>query len=294
MSDTNNPKSTTPIAVTKNSTHHHHHQNNNRKSSLTTGTIETSKFNNPKFDHINNPLEAYCNTKTNPGEEGSLFFYHHEPIQYMPNYDTVHQIPGKYNTIGPSTKHGGSGGTVAGDDRHHDIDVDPRSQKFELNKYYSSTCNLKQHQPLQHHQPSHQQQHAYHKTSSNTMIDGQYFSNSLINFNYPASLNYHQFVDATDASNAPYLQFQNADGELALLDGAGMYGSKHHIGASGGAGGSGKLHSHMHHGDSQNHLQQVNGSNSNIPWRHRQCPSVGSSSSSTSIASKFRSKILSI
>lgn len=71
-----------------------------------------------------------------------------------------------------------------------------------------------------------------------------------------------------------------------------MYGSKHHIGASGVAGSSGKLHSHMHHGDSQNHLQQVNGSNSNIPWRHRQCPSVGSSSSGTSIASKFRSEIL--
>lgn len=172
----------------------------------------------------------------------------------MPNYDTVHHIPGKYNTIGPSTKYSNS---------HTD-----RTNKFELNKYYaSSTCNLK---PYQHN----------NKTSSNNLIDGQYFSNSLMNFNYPSALNYHQFVDNNTSSNAPYLQFQNMEGDLSMM-GGGLYGSKHHIAKH--------HHPHHHHAEQTHHMhqQQINGSNNNIPWRHRQCPSIGSSSSSTSITSAY-------
>lgn len=106
------------------------------------------------------------------------------------------------------------------------------------------------------------------------------FQISVINFNYRSFLNYHQY-DTNSVSNAPYLQFQNTDGDLTMMGGG--YGSKHHIGS--------KLHLHHHHHhhhgslsaiDQQNQ-QQINGSNSNIPWRHRQCPSIGSSSSSTSI-----------
>lgn len=48
------------------------------------------------------------------GKENEVFFYHHEPGSFIPNYDTLSYTTGKYNTIGP---------TVGG-------------------KMHASTCNL--------------------------------------------------------------------------------------------------------------------------------------------------------
>lgn len=35
------------------------------------------------------------------GKENEVFFYHHEPAAFIPNYDTLGYATGKYNTIGP-------------------------------------------------------------------------------------------------------------------------------------------------------------------------------------------------
>lgn len=34
-------------------------------------------------------------------KENEVFFYHHEPANFIPNYDTISYTTGKYNTIGP-------------------------------------------------------------------------------------------------------------------------------------------------------------------------------------------------
>lgn len=157
-------------------------------------------------------------------DEESLFFYHHEPNQYMPNYDTLHHIPGKYNTIGPIK-------SCRNDTSKYDSN----------NKFHSSTCNLK----------------PFHKSTNNLMMNGRYFTNSLTNFHYP-SFNYHHYGNG----HSPYIQFQNIDGDMDLPPLMGM-GCEHHVSVK-----------------QQGH----------IPWKHRQCPSIASSSSVSTITSEFSNK----
>lgn len=267
--------------------------NNTSTSNCSKSAIDTKQYNShlkqPQQEqyepHSTTPppppppksIEQYNNCQTKNGvpcDEDSLFFYHHEPIQYMPNYDTVvHNIPGKFNTIGPSSKYYNYQNQSK---RHH------HHQSSDMTKFYESTCNLQ----------------SIHNKSSNSLINGhQYFSNSLINFNYPqSSLNYHQFVDQTTneaaaVANSQYLQFQNVDGDLSTMMATGVYGSKLHLATKHHQPQTMHHHHHHHHhndGDGDlMHQQQLSNSTQNIPWRHRQCPSIGSSSSGTSIASEY-------
>ncbi|KAG4072428.1 hypothetical protein HA402_004360 [Bradysia odoriphaga] len=188
---------------------------NNHKNKLSSAkmTVENkNKFDqNDGYNCMNNkPITA-------DKDEESLFFYHHEPNQYMPNYDTLHHIPGKYNTIGPIKSYRNDTG------------------KYDSNnKFHSSTCNLK----------------PFHKSTNNLMMNGRYFTNSLTNFHYPP-FNYHHYGNG----HSPYIQFQNIDGDMDLPPLMGI-GCDHHVSVK-----------------QQGH----------IPWKHRQCPSIASSSSVSTI-----------
>lgn len=145
-----------------------------------------------------------------------------------------------------------------------DFHIPAKFNTIGSSKYYHNACELNKYPSTcafnDSHTDSTQQHHQHHKSSNDSLLDGRYFSNSLTNFNYP-SLQQRHFADPY---SSPYTQFQNADPDLAMVD-----DHQYHSNLS------------IKHPDQQQ--QQFGGP---IPWRHRNCPSVGSNSSGTSFTSK--------
>lgn len=152
------------------------------------------------------PDENYYQCAKNK-ENSTFFLYHHEPPQYVPNFETQN-FPAKFNTIGPSKCR----------------DKSPHLN----NKYHSSQCDLNQ-------------------FDSNNLLNGRYFSSSLNNFP-------HSHYNST-----PYTQFNGVGGSTIIGD---SFASMTTAGTP-------------------------NKQQAGMPWKHRPCPSRGSSSSGTSSTRKF-------
>lgn len=117
----------------------------------------------PPFYFDDNHFQHHCITNTGQSitgpnnKENELFFYHHEPANYIPNnYDHFSAFggphAGKYNTIGS----------------HHSIN----------SKYHGSACNVNH----------------FH---DNNLLSGHHFSTSLSNFSQTNPHAYHQFHSGT-------------------------------------------------------------------------------------------------
>lgn len=245
--------------------------------------------------------------QTDTDAEDNLFFCHYEPQQVISSTcGTYHHFPHrqnaiKYNTIAMSNHRPRTSSTA-----NYELSqmADPNFPN--TNNYPSNPCG---HQP----QPS-LPTHSAYKTKSNSVLslsDLQLpFINSLINYDYPPNdylihnaqclpddhfANYNTRVRNTDelAGSTDIINDVGRPGSSSTNDS--YYASKLFGDADAGIlscklGGEQGVYrsdcSGLNNGGMSH--QQQDGSNNNIPWRHRQCPSVGgSSSSSTSIMSEF-------
>lgn len=163
--------------------------------------------------------ENYLQHLQNKESNNSFYLYHQEPPQYPQSFESQQQnIPGKFNTIGPSSCR----------------------TKIHANKYHTSNCNLNQ-------------------FDNSNLLNGRYFSNSMTNFNFNQS---HGHYNKPTYNNQYHGLGIGGGGNTTLIGDS--YNSMTSIGTP------------------KQQIQQQKG----MPWRHRQCPSTGSSSSGTSTTRK--------
>ncbi|CAD7079915.1 unnamed protein product [Hermetia illucens] len=177
--------------------------------------------------------------------DNSMFLYHHESPQYAPNFDN-RPYSGKFNTIGPSS-------------------------------YFSKHFNR---------QPLGKACNTTNGTfpSGNSLSNGRYFSQSFSNFSFSGHLNnptndgYQWHQHSQDLCATPYTQFKTPVKGLSCSFGEStlMNSSYTTLGSST----SGGIKEKLHHQQQQQPRQQA-GLTGSMPWKHRQCPSRGSSSSGT-------------
>jgi hypothetical protein len=177
--------------------------------------MPAAKTNNPAEINANNCQSSklayplfFCDDQSrqlyNPGpvvgtvggtldEKNSVYFYHHEPPNYLPNYDNISvKYPDKYSTMPPIGSECPAG-------------VIPLQQfNIPLSKVHASTCNLN------------------NQLNSSNLISSHHFSNSLNNFNMMDAQiqNYYNF-------NPSFTQLPSSRG-----GGGPPYGSSSIIGSS--------------------------------------------------------------
>jgi hypothetical protein len=116
-----------------------------------TNSCQSSKLAYPLFfcDDQNRQLYGASND-----EKNSVYFYHHEPPTYLPNYDNISsKYPDKYSTMPPPPTECGANIIPL---QHFNIPI---------SKVHASTCNLN------------------NQFNSSNLINSHHFSNSLNNFN---------------------------------------------------------------------------------------------------------------
>ncbi|KAG5676059.1 hypothetical protein PVAND_005913 [Polypedilum vanderplanki] len=131
----------------------------NNPVEINANNCQSSKIAYPLFfcDDQNRQL-AYNPASVGVGsgldEKNSVYFYHHEPPTYLPNYDNIStKYPDKYSTMPPIGSECPAG-------------VIPLQQfNIPMSKVHASTCNLN------------------NQLNSSNLISNHHFSNSLSNFN---------------------------------------------------------------------------------------------------------------
>lgn len=129
----------------------------------------------------------------NIDEKNSVYFYHHEPPTYLPNYDNISsKYPDKYSTMPPT-----SGGVEC------PAGVYPLQHfNIPISKVHASTCNLN------------------NQFNSSNLISTHNFSNSLNNFN------------VMDAQIQNYYNFNPSFTQLPSSRGGAPFGSSSIMGSS--------------------------------------------------------------
>lgn len=127
---------------------------NNNPAEINSSNCQSSKLAYPLFYCDDQTRQLYPASNV-PGldEKNSVYFYHHEPPNYLPNYDNISsKYPDKYNTLPPGQD------CPAG--------VYPLQQfNIPITKVHASTCNLN------------------NQFNSSNLMSNHHFSNSLNNFN---------------------------------------------------------------------------------------------------------------
>lgn len=246
------------------------------------------QFNKPKLNHLNAKIKKiYRNTNANDNNKNTNSnnslnskknatlthdkkkykamldpFLLNKTNEYNPHLNVNHLmektvVPDKCNTIGPKCIRneylangfacGGGGGSGGIGDSIGGISCNDRFG--DIRSLHASTCNLG----------------ASFRTSNQSIINNDYCSNSAMNLKYGSLRSYkehHRRRANSEQLNSSYYQFPNIDGDFNEMENCNAFDSV------------------------LLPTQQLNESQK-YPWKHRQCPSIISSSSSTSITTSM-------
>lgn len=228
--------------------------------------------NNNKNTNSNNSLNAKKNATLSCDKKKykAMFdpFLFNKTNEYNPHLNVNHLmqktvVPDKRNTIGPNCIQneylangyvcGGGSGGVGGSSNFVGRNVGgiSRNDRFgDIRSLHASTCNLG----------------TSFRTSNQSIINNDYCSNSAMNLKYGSLRSYkehHRRRANSEQLNSSYYQFPNIDGDFNEMENCNAFDSV------------------------LLPTQQLNDSQK-YPWKHRQCPSIISSSSSTSITTSMK------
>lgn len=271
---------------------------NSQKNKIT--SIDMHQFNKPKLNHLNATIrKIYRSTNANDSNNKNSIshnslnskknaatltydkkkykamfdhpFLFNNTNEYNPHLNVNHLmhktvVPDKCSTIGPKCIRneylangfvyggGGSNGFIGGGHGGSIADNIGRAscnERFgDIRSLHASTCNLG----------------ASCRASNQSIINNDFCSNSAMNLKY-GSLRSHKGHQRRRANseqlNSSYYQFPNIDGDFNEMENCNAFDSV------------------------LLPAQQLNDSQK-YPWKHRQCPSIISSSSSTSITTSMK------